>query len=123
VVAVNSAGDSAPSSTVSATTETSPDTEPPTAPSRLKATAAKSKVNLSWSASSDSGGSGLAGYEVWRATNADGPFLRIATSSSSTTSYSDGSVLSSVTYWYYVVAVDGAGNVSAPSDIVSARPK
>jgi fibronectin type 3 domain-containing protein/lysophospholipase L1-like esterase len=123
VVATNSAGDSAPSSVVSATTMASPDTQPPTAPGRLKATGAKGKVNLSWSASSDSGGSGLAGYEVWRATTADGPFLQVTSVSSSTTSYSDGSVLSSVTYWYYVVAVDGAGNVSPRSDIVSARPK
>jgi len=58
-----------------------------------------------------------------RTSTAEGPFVRIADVSSSTTSYSDTAVLSSLTYWYYVVAVDGADNVSPLSDAVSARPR
>jgi chitodextrinase len=39
------------------------------------------------------------------------------------TSYSDTSVTGSVDYWYQITAVDGAGNQSQPSNVVSARPK
>jgi fibronectin type 3 domain-containing protein len=77
---------------------------------------------LSWSASTDAGGSGLAGYTVWRGTaGASGSFTAIATSSG--TSYSDTTVTSKVTYWYRVTAFDSAGNQSQPSNVVTARPK
>jgi fibronectin type 3 domain-containing protein len=83
---------------------------------------AKRKVNLSWSSSTDAGGSGLAGYRVWRATaGSSGPFSPIATTT--TASYSDTTVTSKVTYWYRVTAFDGAGNESQPSGIIAAIPK
>ena len=97
VVATGDGGDSAPSPVASATTAAPPDTTSPTAPSGLKAASAKGKVNLSWSGSTDAGGSGLAGYIVWRGTaGASGPFTSIATITS--TSYSDLTAASRVQY-------------------------
>lgn len=91
----------------------------PTSPADLTATAGKRKVSLSWTASTDSGGSGLAGYEIWRSTSAAGTFLKIATTAS--TSYANSGLTRGATYWYYVVAYDRAANRSAPSNTASAK--
>jgi lysophospholipase L1-like esterase len=122
VVATNTGGDSPPSPVATATTKPDQDLIPPSAPTGLTAASAKRKVNLSWSASTDVGGSGLAGYTVWRGTaGPSGSFTAIARSTSS--SYSDTAVTSKVTYWYRVTAFDGAGNQSQPSTVVTATPK
>jgi lysophospholipase L1-like esterase len=122
VVATNAAGESPPSPVATATTPAAGDLTAPTAPTALKAALAKRKVNLSWSSSTDAGGSGLAGYRVWRATaGSSGPFSPIATTT--TASYSDTTVTSKVTYWYRVTAFDGAGNESQPSGVVAVTPK
>ena len=101
----------------SAVTPPSPDTTPPSAPTGLAATTMKKKTSLTWQSSTDAGGSGLAGYEVWRATSSAGPYTRIATTG--TTSYSDGPPRRRTTNWYYVVAYDGAGNRSTRSNLAS----
>jgi lysophospholipase L1-like esterase/fibronectin type 3 domain-containing protein len=122
VVAFNASGDSQPSPVATATTQTAADTIPPTSPAGLRASSAKGKANLSWDVSTDAGGSGLAGYTIWRSTSgALGPFVAIRTIAG--TSYSDTGVTRGVTYWYRVTAADGAGNQSEPSNTVSAKPK
>ncbi len=50
------------------------DTTAPSTPAGLTASGGKRKITLAWSASSDTGGSGLAGYEVFRSATASGPF-------------------------------------------------
>jgi hypothetical protein len=113
-VARDSFGNIATSSPVSVTvanTTSAPDTTSPTDPSNLVATAAgTSQVNLSWSGSTDAGGSGLHGYQIYR----DGSLIAITTN----TTYSDTALNSSTTYSYYVVAYDNAGNLSMPSNQV-----
>jgi fibronectin type 3 domain-containing protein len=114
IIARNAQGASAPSAVASATTLA--DSVAPTSPSGLTANATKGRVQLRWSASSDTGGSGLAGYEVWRSSSgATSGFVRLARPTSS--SYTDSTVAAKTTYWYYVVAFDGAGNRSAPSTV------
>lgn len=95
------------------------DTSPPTAPANLKATAgaARHSIALSWTASTDTGGSGVARYEIYRATRASGPFSLLATTSS--TAYTNTGLSRQHTYWYYVRAVDGAGNRGPNSNTVS----
>jgi hypothetical protein len=91
-----------------------PDTTKPTTPSSLKATAANStQVNLTWNASTDSGGSGLAGYNIYR----DGDKLNTAPLANAT--YQDVKVSPSTTYQYAVQAVDVAGNTSNKTGTVS----
>jgi fibronectin type 3 domain-containing protein len=118
IFATNSAGSSPPSTTATATT--APDTSPPTAPTGLTATGGKSKITLQWKGSSDTGGSGLAGYEVWRSATSATSGFTLLTTVTNTTSYANTGLRKGRTYWYYVVAIDGAKNRSAPSNTASA---
>jgi hypothetical protein len=78
----------------------------PSLPGGLSATAAScSQVNLSWSGSSDTGGSGMAGYRLYR----NNAFLKQV----ATTTTSDTGLAGSTVYGYQVSAVDNAGNESA----------
>ena len=89
----------------------------------LTATAASSsQITLAWTASTDSGGSGLAGYRVERCQGAGcTTFVQIATPS--TNSYSDTGLTAGTSYSYRVRAVDGAGNLSLNySNTASATP-
>jgi hypothetical protein len=71
----------------------------------------KNRVSLTWTTATDTGGSGLARYEVFR----DGQYLAMTTG----TSYADSGTVSGATHEYVVVAVDRAENRSAPSNSVS----
>jgi fibronectin type 3 domain-containing protein len=117
VVATNSGGDSAPSTTVSVTTLAAADTQAPTAPTKLKANVAKSKINLTWTGSTDTG-SGVAGYRVYRSsTGLEGSFTLLTTTTSTSASVQ---APSGEALWYRVTAYDAAGNESAPSSTVRA---
>ena len=70
-------------------------------------TIATNQVNLSWNASSDNGGSGVASYQVFR----DGE--QIGTTANTT--YSDIGVAAKTVYCYAVTAQDELGHVSARS--------
>lgn len=86
------------------------DTTPPSAPTNLAASApSPTQVNLSWTAATDD--TGVTGYEIQR----NGTAITTVTG----TSYSDTSVAASTNYTYAVVAIDAAGNRSAPSTSVS----
>jgi YD repeat-containing protein len=98
------------SSAVSVTTP--PDTAAPSVPSGLALlSASSSQISLSWNASTDAGGSGLAGYRIYRGATQIG--------TSSTSSYTDTTVSGSTSYSYTVAAYDGAGNLSAPSSALA----
>ena len=100
---------SAQSGTASATT---PAIQPPSAPTGLAASAAaNTQINLSWTASADGGGPGIAGYKVYR----NGSLI----GSTAATTYSDTGVAVFSTYSYTVAAYDVDGNVSAQSAAVS----
>jgi purple acid phosphatase-like protein/calcineurin-like phosphoesterase family protein len=88
---------------------------PPTAPTDLVATAAgSSRINLTWSASTDD--VGVASYEIYR----DGSTTPLATVGGTTLSYSDTAVGPAETHSYVVKAVDTAGHHSDPSNTASA---
>lgn len=97
------------------TTPQAPDTTLPSTPSNLNANVVSStQINLSWNASTDSGGSGLAGYNVYRDGN------KLNSSLVTMISYGDSTLSPESTYSYTVEAVDGAGNKSELSLPVSA---
>lgn len=111
VSAYDAANNSSAQST--AASVTTPDTIPPTAPTSLSASAVStSQINLSWGASTDVGGSGLAGYRIYRG----GSFIN----STSSTSYSDTGLATATAYSYTVASYDQATNTSAQSDTASA---
>lgn len=117
--AYDAAGNVGTSSVVSVTVNNVTDTQPPTAPSALTARGGKKRVDLSWSASTDN--VAVTGYRIYRATSAAGPFTQVATSTA--TSYTNNGLASRVTYYYYVVATDAAGNVSVASNTASATTR
>jgi len=88
------------------------DTTPPSVPGTLSYTVSGTTITLNWGASTDnSGGSGLAGYNVYR----DGALI---TSAGTGTSYQD-SQPATATVSYFVRARDNAGNLSGNSNTVT----
>jgi len=116
VSAVDNAGnESGRSNTATTNTPSCPDTTAPSVPPGLSASATScSQVNLSWAASTDTGGSGLKGYNVFR----NGAFLTQVLAPA--TSTADQGRSASTSYSYAVAAVDNAGNQSALSPAVGA---
>ncbi len=93
---------------VSGTTQPPPDTTAPSVPGNLAISATtSSSISLSWSASTDTGGSGLAGYRIYR----DGSGTPLA--SVSGTTYTNSGLAAASTHTYRVAAYDVAGNESA----------
>lgn len=91
------------------------DTTPPTTPGDLQVTGTTSStVSLSWSASTDAGGSGLAGYRIYRNGGAN-PLASVTG-----TSFTDTGLAPESTHEYRVSAYDGAGNESALAGPVNA---
>lgn len=82
-----------------------PDTDAPTAPVNLATTSATANnISLSWNSSTDNGGSGIAGYAVYR----DGTFI----ASTSQTNFTDTNLKPGTSHVYTVSAFDNAGNSS-----------
>ncbi|BBB33105.1 hypothetical protein TTHT_1617 [Thermotomaculum hydrothermale] len=96
------------------------DTTPPTTPQNLQAqTVDDNSIRLTWEASSDSGGSGLAGYRIYRE-DVDNYGTAIAVVDASTTEYTNTGLQAGTTYRYKVKAVDNAGNMSDFSNVAEA---
>jgi hypothetical protein len=95
------------------------DTIAPSAPTSLVASATStSAINLTWTASIDTGGSGMQGYRVERSTNGTTGWSEIAQPTA--TSYSDTALPASTQYFYRVRARDVAGNLGAYSATANA---
>jgi len=100
--------------TSTSTTLVSGDKTAPAMPTGVTAAAATcSQMNLTWNASTDTGGSGLRGYNVYR----NGVYLKQVLAPA--TSSSDGGLAASTVYSYAVKAVDNAGNASGMSATAS----
>jgi chitodextrinase len=113
VQAFDAAGNaSAQSVAVIVTTPATPDTAAPSTPASLAATAASaSRINLSWSASTDN--VAVTNYRVFR----NGALL---VSLGNVTTYQDNALIAGTTYTYTVRALDAAGNISGHSAQASA---
>jgi hypothetical protein len=92
---------------------------PPANPTGLLATPGNAQVALAWNANVEAG---LAGYDVYRATTAGGPFTKIDGSLVASPSYTDTTAANGTTYYYVVKAVNTASQSSGPSNEVSAKP-
>jgi fibronectin type 3 domain-containing protein len=114
----NTGNNSGYSNTASASTR--PETTPPTVPGNLNATAlSPSEISLGWGASTDEGGSGLAGYKIERCMGSECTnFTQIGTTTA--TNYTDTGLNGDTSYSYQVRAYDNAGNNSGYSNAASA---
>jgi len=100
------------SSIVSATTLAAADTTAPTTPTSLTANAVSaSRINLSWSASTDN--VAVTGYRIYRG----GTLLSTL---GNVTTYQNTGLSASTTYSYTVQAIDAAANASIASTMASA---
>jgi chitodextrinase len=113
VQALDGAGNaSAQSPAAIVTTPAAPDTAAPSTPTGLVATGVSgSRINVSWSASTDN--VAVTGYRLFRDT-------ALLVSLGNVTAYQDSSVTGGTTYVYTVQALDAAGNVSGSSAPASA---
>ena len=115
-VATDNAGATGTSAVANITVNpvTSPDTTAPSVPAGLTApSVSSSSVTLTWNASTDNaGGSGVAGYDIYRNGGLVG--------SSSSTGYTNSGLSAATAYTYRVRARDNAGNASAQSAQISA---
>ena len=91
------------------------DTTPPTTPTFTSATASSNAIQITWSASTDSGKSSLARYKVYRQVG-NGASIPVGTVAAGTTQYTDAPLTSGIAYTYRVIAFANAQNHSAPSD-------
>ncbi len=116
--AVDAAGNlSTYSSIATATTPAAVDATPPSAPTALSAAAVSAtRIDLSWTASTDN--VGVTGYRVERCQGAGcTTFAQVGTPTGTT--YSDTGLAPSTTYRYQVRAVDAAGNLGPYSSIAT----
>ena len=100
-------------------TPTPVDRSPPTVPASITVAAlSPTEIRISWSASVDAGGAGLAGYHVYR----NGAATPVATVSVTATGYTDSNLSANTSYSYTVNSFDGASppNESALSASISA---
>lgn len=108
--AYDGAGNSAVSAPVSVTADNTPSLVPTGINVQVKN---KKWIDISWTAPTDT--NGIASYNIFR----NGVFIGTST----TTSFSDTSVITGNTYIYTVSANDAAGNESAKSSPISGIPK
>jgi predicted phage tail protein len=94
------------------------DTYSPSAPERPSIGPSPGKLSLFWAANSEPD---VAGYLLYRSTdpNLPKPWTLLTPAVYTKTTFTDENVESSKTYYYYVIAVDNAGNKSKPSEVVS----
>ncbi len=87
-------------------------TFPPDPPADISAVAGSGTVSLSWRP----GGSGLAGYKIWRREASDTIFTLLSSRLITDTTFTDASAEKGKTYFYAVSACDKAGNESSKSE-------
>ncbi len=95
------------------------DTYPPAQPERLSIGPAPGKLSIFWVANSEPD---LAGYYLFRSTDPNLPkknWTKLTKALYTKTTFSDENIEAGKMYYYYVIAVDNAGNESQPSEVAS----
>jgi hypothetical protein len=95
------------------------DNYPPAAPNLATPNAAPGRIALFWAANSEPD---VVGYELYRSTDPNLPkekWSRVTPQPYGRTTFTDLNVESGKTYYYYVMAIDSAGNKSPASEVVS----
>lgn len=95
------------------------DVFPPSAPASITVAAAPARLSIFFPANPEAD---IAGYNIYRSTDADLPkdkWNKLNAELLTRTTFQDEKVESGRKYYYYLTAVDQAGNVSQPSEVVS----
>lgn len=95
------------------------DTFAPSAPASITIAAAPGRLSIFFPANPEPD---VAGYEIYRSIDPDLPkesWTKVTTVPLTKTTFLDENVESGKRYYYYIKAIDQAGNVSPPSEVVS----
>jgi len=95
------------------------DTFKPAPPDALTIASAPNSISLFFAFNLEKD---IAGYRVYRSTNpnlAKADWKLVSAPDLEANTFQDEDVVPSVVYYYYVVAIDTAGNISSPSDVVN----
>ncbi len=95
------------------------DTFAPSAPSAITIAAAPNNLSIFFATNPEKD---IAGYRIYRSTDQKLPlsdWSLLTPEILTTNTFQDRQVLSGTTYFYYLKAIDTAGNISEPSEIVS----
>jgi len=95
------------------------DIYPPSAPGQISPAPAPGRIALFWPANTEAD---VAGYLIYRSTEpnvAKEKWTKLTATLYTKTTFTDENVEAGKTYYYYIVAVDNAGNISPPSEVVS----
>jgi hypothetical protein len=95
------------------------DAQPPAAPQNLRATSYDRLIELDWD---DNTETDLFDYQVYRATNAAGPFTRLSSDAVRASYHFDTPVINGTIYYYKVTALDSSLNESGFSNTVTVTP-
>jgi hypothetical protein len=91
----------------------------PAPPSGVSIAPAPGRLSIFFAANVESD---IAGYDIYRASDPDLPktnWTKLNPATLTRTTFQDDKVESGKKYYYYVIAIDTAGNISLPSDVVS----
>jgi hypothetical protein len=95
------------------------DVYPPAPPSGISPAPASNRISIFFAANLERD---VVGYHIYRSTDPAQPrelWTKLNREPLERTTFQDDAVQSGVKYFYYLTAVDAAGNVSTPSDVVS----
>lgn len=95
------------------------DLYPPSKPGQISIGPGPGRLSVFWPANPEPD---IAGYYIYRATDPNLPkdqWTKLTPALYTRTTFTDENVEVGKTYYYYVVAVDTAGNISPPSEVVS----
>jgi fibronectin type 3 domain-containing protein len=95
------------------------DVFPPSAPASITIAAAPGRLSIFFPANPEPD---VVGYNIYRSTDPDLPkerWTKLTPATITRTTFQDETVESGKRYYYYLTAIDQAGNVSPPSEVVS----
>lgn len=118
ITAVNAHGAESTHASTSAFRPT--DSTPPAQPTGLTAQGTSSGIVLNWN---DNAEGDLAGYNIYRASSAAGPFTKLNASLRTLSDFTDTTAPPAATSYYRVSAVDASGNESTFATISAFRPE
>ncbi len=118
--AVSSVDEAGNESDLSTAADATPqDTTPPPVPTNVIAQPGDTQVGLSWETVTTSD---HAGFHVYTAPAAEGPWTRLTDAPDSASPYDVAGLTNGTTVWFAVTSIDANGNESDPSTAVSATP-
>ena len=105
-----------PCSVTVSMTGSSGTTTAPSSPTAVSASSGSSSITIGWSVPTNTGGSAITGYRIYRSTTSTKETLFTSTSST-VRSYTDANVASGTTYYYQLAAINSVGTSGLSAEV------